>query len=105
MICLRYEFLYKFMEIYTKVKDKEIAYSETRKLFSPFIDNVLTHTTGAAIDMTLFRINKGGTRELLDMGKFDVIFGPNEQQETFLLIRQKNKGSIDTYVTRSCNKS
>ncbi len=47
----------KFSEIYAKVKDKELSYSETCKLVSPFIDNTPTHATGAAIDMTLFEIN------------------------------------------------
>ena len=72
----------KFKEILAEVKDKEIAYQETTKLISPFIDNVPTHATGAAIDITLFIINDKGV-ELVDMGKFDVIFGPNDQQDTF----------------------
>lgn len=71
-----------FKEILSKVHDKEIAYQETTKYVSPFIDNVPTHATGAAIDITLFSI-KDKQAEMMDMGKFDVIFGPNDQQETF----------------------
>lgn len=72
----------KFKEILLQVKDKELAYQETCKLVSPFINNVPTHATGAAIDITLFEI-KEAQPILIDMGKFDVIFGPNDQQETF----------------------
>jgi zinc D-Ala-D-Ala dipeptidase len=72
----------KFDEIFQIMKDKEKAYQETCKHVAPVIDNVPPHTTGAAIDMTLFEI-KDGHEELLDMGKFDVIFGPNAHQETF----------------------
>lgn len=72
----------KFKEIFSEVNDKEIAYQETTKHVSPFIDNVPTHATGAAIDITLFFI-KDKKEEVIDMGKFDVIFGPNDQQETF----------------------
>lgn len=63
------------------------AYEETAKHVSPFIDNIPPHSTGAAIDMTLFRLSPidGTPLELLDMGKFDVIFGHNDQQETFSL--------------------
>ena len=72
----------KFKEILAQVKDKELAYQETSKLLSPFINNVPTHATGAAIDIALFEINDSKP-QLIDMGKFDVIFGPNDQQETF----------------------
>ena len=72
----------KFKEILREVKDKEIAYQETTKHVSPFISNIPTHATGAAIDFTLFFTDDQG-EELMDMGKFDVIFGPNDQQETF----------------------
>ena len=72
----------KFKEFLVTTNDKELAYQETSKQVSPFIDNIPTHTTGAAIDITLFII-KEGQEELLDMGKFDVISGPNDQQETF----------------------
>jgi zinc D-Ala-D-Ala dipeptidase len=72
----------KLKEVMETIKDKHQAYQETCKHVSPFIDNVPTHTTGAAIDMTLFEV-KEGREELIDMGKFDVIFGPNDQQETF----------------------
>lgn len=72
----------KFIEILKTTKDKEIAYQETTKHVSPFIDNIPTHATGAAIDIALFSI-ESGNEELLDMGKFDVIFGSNDQQDTF----------------------
>lgn len=72
----------KLKEVLLSIPDKEIAYKETCRHISPFIDNIPTHTTGAAIDITLFRV-KNGMAELLDMGKFDVIFGPNDQQDTF----------------------
>jgi D-alanyl-D-alanine dipeptidase len=72
----------KLKEILVTIKDKELAYKETSKHVAPFIDNVPPHSTGAAIDMTLFVI-KDGQENLLDMGKFDVVFGPNDQQETF----------------------
>jgi D-alanyl-D-alanine dipeptidase len=72
----------KLKETLLTIKDKNIAYQETAKLISPFIDNIPTHCTGAAIDITLFRVANGSS-ELIDMGKFDVIFGVNKQQETF----------------------
>lgn len=73
----------KLKETLLSIKDKETAYYETSKLISPFIDNIPTHCTGAAIDITLFHILENGATELIDMGKFDVIFGVNDQQETF----------------------
>ena len=59
-----------------------MAYKEASKSVSPFIENATVHCTGAAIDMTLFRV-AGGKIELLDMGEFDTIYGVNVQQETF----------------------
>ncbi|MDF3046884.1 MAG: putative peptidase vanX D-ala-D-ala dipeptidase [Candidatus Midichloriaceae bacterium] len=72
----------KFKEVLQTIKDKEQAYQETAKYVSPFIDNIPTHCTGAAIDITLFR-ETSGVEELLNMGKFGTIFGPNNQQHTF----------------------
>jgi zinc D-Ala-D-Ala dipeptidase len=72
----------KLKEILATIKDKELAYKETSKHVAPFIDNVPPHSTGGAIDMTLFVI-KDGQEHLMNMGKFDVLFGPNDQQETF----------------------
>ncbi len=72
----------KFLEILENISDRQEAYMETTKHVSPFINNIPTHCTGAAIDMTLFTIING-EKFLLNMGKFDVIFGPNDQQETF----------------------
>lgn len=76
-------FTKKLKEILLTVKDKEKAYQETTKHLSPFIDNHPAHATGAAIDITLFRITPDGKRQLLDMGMFDTIYGHNAQQETF----------------------
>jgi len=69
----------KMRETLQTIEDKDLAYKETSKSVAPFIDNVPPHSTGAAIDMTLFSLKDG----LLDMGKFDTIFGPNHHQETF----------------------
>jgi D-alanyl-D-alanine dipeptidase len=71
-----------FKETFLSIKNKELAYQETAKLVSPFIENIPTHCTGAAIDISLFKIKNGKTL-LLDMGKSDVIFGINTQHETF----------------------
>jgi len=74
----------KFLEISQVISNENQAYLETTKHVSPFIDNIPTHATGAAIDMTLFSVNVNSDKKsLLDMGKFDVIFGHNDQQETF----------------------
>lgn len=85
----------KFTEILAVIPDLEQAYMETTKHVSPFIANIPPHTTGAAIDMTLFTTVEDGSELLLDMGKFDVIFGPNDQQETFSTnttdIQKKNR--------------
>jgi D-alanyl-D-alanine dipeptidase len=72
----------KFKEILVEVKDKELAYQETTKHVSPFIDNIPTHGTGAAIDITLFE-TKDEEDVLIDMGMFDTIYGHNPAQETF----------------------
>ncbi len=72
----------KFQETLLHIKNKELAYQETAKHVSPFIDNIPTHATGAAIDMTLFEASKGEDK-LIDMGMFDTIHGHNPQQETF----------------------
>ncbi|MBL3285264.1 D-alanyl-D-alanine dipeptidase domain protein [Rickettsiales endosymbiont of Paramecium tredecaurelia] len=72
----------KFKEILSKIPDPELAYRETTKHVSPFIDNIPTHATGAAIDITLFKINKD-VKTMLNMGMFDTIYGHNPAQETF----------------------
>lgn len=72
----------KFKEILAEVKDKKLAYKETTKHVSPFIDNIPTHGTGAAIDITLFEM-KDDKDVLIDMGMFDTIHGYNPEQETF----------------------
>ncbi len=73
----------KYREILKQIPDKQKAYEETAKLVAPFISFIPPHSTGGAIDMTLFIIDEDGTESLLDMGKFGVIFGLNDQQETF----------------------
>lgn len=72
----------KLKEILVEIKDKEMAYQETTKHVSPFIDNIPTHGTGAAIDITLFKFDETKC-ELMNMGMFDTIHGHNPQQETF----------------------
>jgi D-alanyl-D-alanine dipeptidase len=82
-------FVKKFKELAEANKDKkaeadylESIYTETCKFVSPFIDNIPVHCTGAAIDLMLFKISKNSSMELLDLGKFGVIFGPNDQAKT-----------------------
>jgi len=58
----------------------EMTYNITTTHVSPFIDNIPTHSTGAAIDIHLYDTR---TRQLLDIGQFDVIFGKNEEQQAF----------------------
>jgi D-alanyl-D-alanine dipeptidase len=72
----------KLKETLLTINDKELAYQETSKFVSPFIDNIPTHCTGAAIDITLFRMI-AGIAVLIDMGAFGTISGVNTQQETF----------------------
>ncbi len=74
----------KFKELVQQSADKNLdaIYNETCKFVSPFIDNIPVHCTGAAIDFMLFTSNKNGSMELLDLGKFGVIFGPNDQTQT-----------------------
>lgn len=84
----------KFKEILLEVNDKNIAYNETTKHVSPFIDNIPTHSTGAAIDITLFEITDHGEK-LLDMGMFDTIYGHNPAQDTF---------SVNTSDTQKMNR-
>lgn len=75
-------FTKKLKEIYRRQEQKDLhqAYQEACRHVSPFINNVPTHCTGAAIDMTLFSLKDTA---LLDMGKLDTVFGPNDQEETF----------------------
>lgn len=82
-------FIKKFKELSEASKCKnsgddflEAMYVETCKLVSPFIDNVPVHCTGAAIDIMLFRYDEGTPVKLLNLGKFGVIFGPNDQAKT-----------------------
>lgn len=73
----------KYLENLSDLHDPILAYEETTKSVSPFIQNIPTHATGAAVDITLFAISSDGTKKVLDMGQFDTIYGPNDQQETF----------------------
>lgn len=70
----------------------EMIYELTTTHVSPFINNTPTHSTGAAIDIHLYDTN---TNELLDIGKFDVIFGENTEQQAFAshlsIEKQKNR--------------
>lgn len=70
----------------------ETTYTLTTTHVSPFINNTPTHSTGAAIDIHLYDTN---TNELLDIGKFDVIFGENTEQQAFAshlsIEKQKNR--------------
>lgn len=82
-------FVKKFKELASKDKDIKLddgclnnIYVETCKWVSPFIDNIPVHCTGAAIDFMLFKLNEEDSVELLDLGKFGVIFGPNDQAKT-----------------------
>jgi D-alanyl-D-alanine dipeptidase len=75
----------------------DTAYHETSKHVSPFIDNTPTHSTGAAIDIHLYKIDPhSNEKTLLDLGKFDVIFGPNNEQETFCssITKQQKKNRL-----------
>lgn len=82
----------KFIEIFNELNDKELAYKETSKHVSPFIDNIPAHCTGAAIDITLFSISDQH-EQLMDMGKIGTLDGANNQQETFsrnISLKQRN---------------
>lgn len=72
----------KFNEIHETNKDARAAYKETCKQVEPFIDNLPIYCSGAVINMTLFK-TEDGKHSLIDMGKFGLTDGMNEQQETF----------------------
>lgn len=59
------------------LSDRELD-AETAKWVSPTKNNVPVHSTGAAVDIRL--VIQG---EYIDMGKFGVIWGPNEAVPTF----------------------
>jgi zinc D-Ala-D-Ala dipeptidase len=65
-----------------KYNYREFLYDETCKFVSPFIDNVPVHCTGGAIDFMLFAFGQNNSMELLDLGKFGVVFGFNDQAKT-----------------------
>lgn len=100
----------KFLKLLAKYGNAEIAYTETSKYVSPFIENVPTHCTGAAIDMTLFVTNKAGEVSLMDLGMFDTVYEENNHEETFsenvtdeqlknrmLLLRAATEGGLVNY--------
>lgn len=97
-------FAKKFKELVAAGKGNKLdnnymnsVYTETCKFVSPFIDNIPVHCTGAAIDFMLFKFNDHGSMELLDLGKFGVIFGPNDQAKTLaenLSVEQRKNREI-----------
>jgi len=100
----------KFQELLLKLENKEKAYTEASKFVSPFIDNIPTHCTGAAIDITLFIKKDNNTYELLDMGNFGTIgydpkesflFSPNitlpERENRLLLLNAATKAGLASY--------
>ncbi|MBP9752273.1 MAG: hypothetical protein KBD31_00460 [Proteobacteria bacterium] len=72
----------KFKEMASIIENAESAYIEASKSVAPFIDNIPPHSTGGAIDMTLYKCVDFNYIPL-DMGKFDVTTGEKNQQETF----------------------
>lgn len=60
---------------------KPEALVEASKWVSP-PDIIPVHCTGAAVDLTLFEIKEDGTKQLVDMGVFGVIFGENPHPQT-----------------------
>jgi zinc D-Ala-D-Ala dipeptidase len=68
-----------FAEIHSTEKDATKAYQETCRRIAPTINHVPAQSTGAVIEMTLFRKNEGKL-ELLDMGSLD---RASPQSETF----------------------
>ena len=69
----------KLKEIRKSEPDETKARAKTSALVSP-PDITPVHCTGAAIDLTLFSMRE---HFLLDLGKFGVIFGPNDHASTF----------------------
>lgn len=61
------------------LNDEEVEI-ETSKWVSPVKNNVPVHSTGAAIDIRLWDNQKN---EFLDLGKFGVIWGANNEAPTF----------------------
>ena len=60
--------------------DNHRLYDETSKWVAPFLDgSIPPHCTGAAIDLVLVDL---GNNELLDMGKFGVLWGENKVAAT-----------------------
>jgi zinc D-Ala-D-Ala dipeptidase len=72
----------KFDEIQANnplLSDEEIE-AETAKWVSPVKNNVPVHSTGAAIDIRLWSEE---TNNFVDLGKFGVIWGTNNEAQTF----------------------
>lgn len=72
----------KFNEIKKENPEKsnEEIEQETAKWVSPIKNNIPVHSTGAAIDIRLWNAE---TNNFLDLGKFGVIWGTNNEAETF----------------------
>ena len=71
---------------------QEAAYQETSKWISPYINNVPTHTTGAAIDMHLFN---NTTNSFCNMGRFNRgIVGPTFMHHNSLTEEQCNNNRL-----------
>lgn len=56
------------------------VFAETSKWVSPVINNVPVHSTGGAVDIRLYDVIGG---QIIDMGKFGVIWGSNAGAPTF----------------------
>lgn len=63
----------------TSLSDDEV-YTETAKWISPVKNNVPVHSTGAAVDIRLYNTE---TKDFVDAGKFGVIWGTNNESQTF----------------------
>jgi D-alanyl-D-alanine dipeptidase len=75
-------FLNKFNEIKSAnpALSDDDAEIETAKWVSPVKNNVPVHSTGAAVDIRLWNENTG---DFIDVGKFGVIWGINNEAQTF----------------------
>jgi D-alanyl-D-alanine dipeptidase len=63
-----------------KEKFQDLSIHEVRKLAENYVSPQSIHSTGACVDIRLFDEDK---KEFLDMGKFGLIWGLNEQAHMF----------------------
>lgn len=68
------------LKVLNPTKSDEEIELETSKWVSPFKNNVPVHSTGAAIDIRLWNDE---TSDFIDLGKFGVIWGTNQEAQTF----------------------